>query len=132
MTVAHLDTGPDEVPHASVLTRISQQVGGASGTAILAVLLDATVQVTDDPLAALHRAFWRAVGFTAIALVACRRLPGRRAAAHDEAAAEERTTEPVGEPPAHVDRRRLAMRRRLAAPAAAEVRRRRRRACRGW
>lgn len=97
MTVAYLDTRPDEVPHASVLTRISQQVGGAFGTAILAVVLDAAVQVTGDPLAAFHRAFWWAVGFTALALVACCWLPGRRVAARDETAADERTPELVGE-----------------------------------
>ncbi len=80
MAVSFLDTSPAQVPHASVLTRISQQVGGAFGTAVLAVVLDSAVRSSGDPLAAFHHAFWWAVGFTGLALVACGWLPGKRAA----------------------------------------------------
>ena len=49
-------------------------------------------QYAGDPLAAFYHAFWWAVGVTALALVACLWLPGRRLApapvASGEAAAE--------------------------------------------
>jgi predicted MFS family arabinose efflux permease len=39
MATAYLGLAPNQVPHASTVTRISQQIGGAFGTAILAMLL---------------------------------------------------------------------------------------------
>ncbi|GIJ43980.1 MFS transporter [Virgisporangium aliadipatigenens] len=73
MAVAFIGLARAEVPHASVLTRIAQQVGGSFGTAVLAVILAATHS--------FERAFWWAVGFTAIAVVLSLLLPGRQAPA---------------------------------------------------
>ena len=78
MAVAFLDATPEQVPHASVLTRICQQVGGAFGTAVLAVVLQNAARTSGDVGAAFHHAFWWAVGFAGLALVATLWLPGRR------------------------------------------------------
>ena len=40
MTVAFVDIDPDDMPDASMLIRISQQLGGSFGVAIDAVLVD--------------------------------------------------------------------------------------------
>jgi EmrB/QacA subfamily drug resistance transporter len=71
MAVAFEGLEPSEVPHASILTRIAQQLGGSFGTAVLAVILAATHS--------FGQAFWWAVGFTAVAVVLSFQLPGRPA-----------------------------------------------------
>ncbi|GAA2598338.1 MDR family MFS transporter [Winogradskya consettensis] len=60
----------DEVPHASIISRVAQQVGGSMGTAVLAVVLQN---------ASFGNAFWWAIGFTAVAAPVCLLLPGRPA-----------------------------------------------------
>jgi len=98
MAVAFRDTTPDQVPHASVLTRISQQVGGAFGTAVLAVVLESAVRAggaggaVDD---AFHTAFWWATAFAVLAVVACQWLPGRRARTAAAPAADGVSREPA-------------------------------------
>jgi len=74
----------DEIPHAGIITRIAQQVGGSFGAAVLAVILDAALRNLDThprtaahAAAAFNQAFWWAVGFTAAALVLSLMLPGR-------------------------------------------------------
>lgn len=69
MAVAFVGLERSEVPHASILTRIAQQLGGSFGTAVLAVILAATHS--------FDRAFWWTVGFTALAVVLSFLLPGR-------------------------------------------------------
>ncbi len=64
-----------EIPHASSATRIMQQVGGAFGAAVLAVIL-ASQDRTAGLAAAYDRTFWWCVGFTALALVPVLLLPG--------------------------------------------------------
>lgn len=80
MSVAFVGLERDQVPHASIITRLAQQLGGAFGTAILAVILEATTSGTTD-LAGLaggfDTAFWWAVGFTVVAVGVCFVLPGR-------------------------------------------------------
>jgi EmrB/QacA subfamily drug resistance transporter len=71
MAVAFVGLERSEVPHASILTRIAQQVGGSFGTAVLAVIL-ATTRSFDQT-------FWWAVGFSAVAVVLSFLLPGRPA-----------------------------------------------------
>ena len=71
MAVAFVGLERSEIPHASILTRIAQQVGGSFGTAVLAVILAATHS--------FDRAFWWAVGFTAVAVALSFLLPGRPA-----------------------------------------------------
>ena len=60
MAVAFTGLDRSQIPHASILTRIAQQLGGSFGTAILAVILAATHS--------FDQAFWWAVGFTTIAV----------------------------------------------------------------
>ncbi len=74
----------DEIPHAGIISRVAQQVGGSFGVAVLAVILDAALRHlgTDSPSAAqsstaFDQAFWWAVGFTGLALVLSLMLPGR-------------------------------------------------------
>lgn len=80
MTVGYLGLARDEIPHASIITRLTQQIGGAFGTAILAVILEtaAATVTTDDYAPAFNTAFWWAVGFTVVAIGVCLVLPSRR------------------------------------------------------
>lgn len=74
--VAHAD-----VPHASMITRIAQQLGGSFGTAILAVILQiATAGAATQAAAAggFQVSFWWAVALTVVAAVVALLLPGRR------------------------------------------------------
>jgi EmrB/QacA subfamily drug resistance transporter len=78
MAVAYLGLNRAEIPHASVLTRTAQQVGGSFGTAVLAVILETAVATHRGNLtAAFNIAFWWSVGFAAVALVLSCWLPGR-------------------------------------------------------
>jgi EmrB/QacA subfamily drug resistance transporter len=79
MAVAFVGLQRSEVPHASILTRIAQQVGGSFGTAVLVVILAATHS--------FGQAFWWAVGFTAVAVALSFLLPGRPAPTPAAAAA---------------------------------------------
>jgi EmrB/QacA subfamily drug resistance transporter len=70
-----------QIPHASSVTRIMQQVGGAFGAAVLAVILasQASVRTAAGPAglaAAFGNTFWWCVGFTALAIVPAMLLPG--------------------------------------------------------
>lgn len=66
----------DDVAHASVLTRVSQQVGGSFGTAVLAVVLEHGL-TTGTPAEAFDRAFWWAVGLSLVTALVVPTLPGR-------------------------------------------------------
>jgi EmrB/QacA subfamily drug resistance transporter len=80
MTVAYVGLEREAVPHASLITRLAQQIGGAFGTALLAVILQWAVG-SGTSLAALADgfdvAFWWAVGFTVVAIGVCFALPAR-------------------------------------------------------
>lgn len=89
------------MPHASIITRLLQQLGGAFGTAVLAVILEgaaAGAATVGDYAAAFDVAFWWATAFTLVAVVACAWLPGRvpqrRAAGVAAADAEPRENRP--------------------------------------
>ncbi|MFY9926732.1 MAG: MDR family MFS transporter [Streptosporangiaceae bacterium] len=84
MTVAFADISPAEMPHASMLTRISQQVGGSFGVAAGAVVLQSAVASGHSPGQAFGQAFWWTIGFTVVAALASFALPGRRTAAPAE------------------------------------------------
>lgn len=78
MTVAYVDISRDRMPHASAITRIVQQLGGAFGTALVAVVL--TTQTTRvHPAAGFDAAFWLIVAFTVVAALAALLLPTRSA-----------------------------------------------------
>ncbi|MEV5410497.1 MDR family MFS transporter [Thermopolyspora sp. NPDC052614] len=76
-----LDHG--QIPHASIITRTAQQIGGSFGTAVLAVILDRELaaRAAQGPAGAalaFDHAFWWSIGFTALALVITLWLPNRR------------------------------------------------------
>jgi EmrB/QacA subfamily drug resistance transporter len=81
MTVAFVGLERPEVPHASILTRVSQQVGGSFGVAVLAVLLEGALTRVAPTLAgaasAFDQVFWWSIGFTCLAVVVAFALPGR-------------------------------------------------------
>jgi hypothetical protein len=73
-----------EIPHAGIITRVAQQVGGSLGVTVLAVILDAALRNFSMHSAsaalsttAFDQAFWWAVGFTGVALVLSLMLPSR-------------------------------------------------------
>jgi EmrB/QacA subfamily drug resistance transporter len=87
--VAYLGLDKAQVPHATVLTRTTQQVGGSFGTAVLAVILETEVSSHHGNLsAAFDIAFWWSVGFAVLAAALSCWLPsrpGRRPAAAEPA-----------------------------------------------
>ncbi|ROQ36594.1 EmrB/QacA subfamily drug resistance transporter [Frondihabitans sp. PhB188] len=91
-------TGLDraEIPHGSTITRLAQQLGGAFGTAVLAVVL-AEASSSASPAAAFQHAFWWAIGFTALGMIVAVILPGKpdSPASADEATASPAAAEPV-------------------------------------
>ncbi|MFI9275751.1 MDR family MFS transporter [Kitasatospora sp. NPDC052896] len=93
---AYVGLGREEIPHASIITRVTQQVGGSMGTAVLAVILQRTAAGAHTPGAlagAFGDAFWWAFAFTAAAVPVSLLLPTRRPQpAPREAATEARTT----------------------------------------
>jgi EmrB/QacA subfamily drug resistance transporter len=77
MTSAFVGLARDEVPHASIVTRIAQQIGGSVGVALLAVILSTSAVSAGSLATGFDIAFWWAVGFTAVAVVLSIVLPGR-------------------------------------------------------
>jgi drug resistance transporter, EmrB/QacA subfamily len=77
MAVAYLGLDREQVAHASALTRIAQQIGGAFGTAVLAVILHLAVTGSDDLATAFHGAFWWSTGFAVLAALLALTLPAR-------------------------------------------------------
>lgn len=70
----------DEIPHASILIRVTQQVGGSLGTAALTVILQRALSGTHTATASAHgfrQSFWWAVMFTILAVSVSLFLPGR-------------------------------------------------------
>jgi hypothetical protein len=72
---------PAQIPHASSATRIVQQVGGAFGASVLAVILTSAA-ASGTPgqaglAAAFGQAFWWCLAFTALALPPALLLRGR-------------------------------------------------------
>jgi len=78
MTVAFVDIDPDDMPDASMLTRISQQLGGSFGGSFGAVVLESAVASGHTLTQAFGQAFWWTTGFTVLAVLASFFLPGRR------------------------------------------------------
>jgi EmrB/QacA subfamily drug resistance transporter len=77
MVAGYIGLDRDEIPHSSVLTRTTQQIGGSFGTAVLAVILEGAIAAHPaTPADAFHLAFWWSVGFSAIAVLLALWLPG--------------------------------------------------------
>ena len=96
-TAAFVGLRRDEIPHAGIITRVAQQIGGSFGVAVLAVILDAALRGPGPhpgsaalAATAFDQAFWWAVGFTGVALVLSLLLPGRT---------PPRNQQPPGKPP---------------------------------
>jgi MFS family permease len=66
-----------QIPHASIITRAAQQVGGAFGSAVLAVIL--ADRLTSGQLGAYHTTFWCSIAFTLVAVAVALGLPARPA-----------------------------------------------------
>ena len=80
MAAAYLGLRPDQVPHATSVTRIAQQLGGAFGTAILAMILSTQLHTHQaagiaGQATAFANTFWWSLGFTAIAIIPALALP---------------------------------------------------------
>ncbi|WP_327047346.1 multidrug efflux MFS transporter [Microbispora sp. NBC_01189] len=84
MSIAYRDIQPADIPHATMNTRIVQQVGASFGTAIVAVALQSLLG--HSATGAFQGAFWWAIGITAAAVVPAIALPADRPASHEPAA----------------------------------------------
>jgi MFS family permease len=74
MVGAYRDLSPEQIPHASSTTRIMQQLGGAFGTAVLAVILQR--QLSGHPAStAFDTTFLWVLAFTAVAVIPALLLP---------------------------------------------------------
>lgn len=94
MSVAYAGLRADDVPHATIITRISQQLGGAFGTAVLAVVLQASLNgahSATDIAAGFHTAFWWGTALTVVALALSLFLPDSKLS---EVLADEREAAP--------------------------------------
>ncbi|MEU6443987.1 MDR family MFS transporter [Streptomyces sp. NPDC047046] len=66
-----------EIPDASIISRVSQQIGGSVGTAVLAVVLQHTTASAETVADGYGAAFWWALAATAVALPLSAMLPGK-------------------------------------------------------
>jgi EmrB/QacA subfamily drug resistance transporter len=73
LSVAYQDIEPSGIPHATMNTRISQQVGASFGTAIVAVALQTAL--AGGAIGAFQGAFWWAIGITVVAVAPALVLP---------------------------------------------------------
>jgi hypothetical protein len=81
MASAYIGLDRMEVPHASMITRTAQQIGGSFGTAVLAVILERAVAGHASEglggVAAYDVAFWWSIALTVAAVVLALWLPAR-------------------------------------------------------
>ncbi|MHB9856752.1 DHA2 family efflux MFS transporter permease subunit [Streptomyces sp. YIM S03343] len=77
MSVAYQGIQPSGIPHATMNTRIAQQVGASFGTAIAAVALQSLLG--HDATGAFRGAFWWAIGITIAAVIPSIALPANKA-----------------------------------------------------
>jgi EmrB/QacA subfamily drug resistance transporter len=96
LSVAYNDIESADIPHATMNTRIAQQVGASFGVAIVAVVLQSLL--AHGAVGAFHTAFWWAFGITVAAFIPALALPAARL---PEAPAAARPAEtPAAEHPA--------------------------------
>ncbi|WP_052434943.1 MFS transporter [Streptacidiphilus melanogenes] len=84
-----------EIPDASVITRVAQQIGGSVGIAVLAVVLRRGTAHARTPAALAHGfdvAFWWSAALTNVVLPLCLLLPSRPEAAPSGEKTEARST----------------------------------------
>jgi EmrB/QacA subfamily drug resistance transporter len=80
MSVAFIDLPRSNMAHASAITRIVQQVGGAFGTALVAVVLAGAID-SGNVVRGFDVAFWWTIGITVVAALVAILLPARAKAA---------------------------------------------------
>jgi MFS family permease len=78
MSVAYQEIQPTGIQHATMNTRIAQQVGASFGNAIVAVALQSLL--AHGSTSAFQGAFWWAIGITIAALIPALALPAGRIA----------------------------------------------------
>jgi MFS family permease len=93
MTLAFVGLDRAEVPHASIVTRVSQQIGASVGVAVLAVILTSTATSSGSLATGFQIAFWCAVGFTVLAIAVAFALPSRPASKSASAPAAQTAAE---------------------------------------
>ncbi|QKW34614.1 multidrug efflux MFS transporter [Actinomadura sp. NAK00032] len=93
MSVAYQDVEPAGIPHATMNTRIVQQVGASFGTAIVAVVLQSLL--AQGATSAFQGAFWWATGITAAALVPAIALPTAEPASHRPSTPQKERPDPA-------------------------------------
>ena len=86
MAAAYLGLRSDQVPHASIATRITSQLGGAFGAAVIAMILQTQIAAHAAGglvglATAFDHAFWWSLGLTALAIIPALFLPGSPKAA---------------------------------------------------
>jgi EmrB/QacA subfamily drug resistance transporter len=77
---AYVGLDRDDIPHASIIVRVAQQLGGSVGTATLVVILQYSAHGARTPTAlagAFDVAFWWSTALAAVAVPLCLLLPGR-------------------------------------------------------
>jgi hypothetical protein len=97
IVAGYIGLDKQQIPHSSVLTRTAQQIGGAFGTAVLAVILQGAIATHPATLAhAFHVAFWWSAGFSAVAVLLSPWLPGaQRTPQTSHGSAPGQRTDPV-------------------------------------
>lgn len=79
MLAAYLDIPASAVANATIITRVAQQVGASFGTAVVAVVLEASLRTGGvDGSGAFHQAFWATIAITVAGGVVALWLPGRQ------------------------------------------------------
>jgi EmrB/QacA subfamily drug resistance transporter len=83
MAAAYQGLRSEQIPHASSATRILQQIGGAFGAAVLAVILQdqitSHIRGVDGRAVAFDHTFWWTFALTALALIPALLLPRQAA-----------------------------------------------------
>lgn len=74
MVSAYVGLNSEQIPHASIATRILQTIGGAFGSAVLATIVEHqlashSVSEIQNVVSAYNVAFWWSVGFTILSVI---------------------------------------------------------------
>jgi EmrB/QacA subfamily drug resistance transporter len=77
MIASYIDLAPAAIPHAAMITRIVQQLGGSFGTALVAVILQAGLSAR-KLAEAFDAAFWWVIGITIVAAICSLMLPVKK------------------------------------------------------
>jgi EmrB/QacA subfamily drug resistance transporter len=95
ITTAYVDLRRDQMPQASAITRIVQQLGGAFGVALVAVILTAATTQA-NAAAGFEAAFWWTIAMTVAAATIALLLPAQETAMARVAEVTDAQGGPVG------------------------------------